>query len=189
METQVAGKEPNWDQVLDTYGAEEYTRQKHVWETQQGHLSAAREQQAAANAEANAAHQQAQADMKARESALLMDAIPELQDPKRAETFSADVSKYMETRGFKADEIGSTLENTLDHRFYLILQDAMKYGTLKAGEPATAKKVKKLPKVLKPNAKKGSGQLRSDNLAALSKNLRRSGSMDDAADVFKGLGI
>lgn len=189
LEAQVAGKEPDWEGIIDTYGADEYNRQRLAWDNQQKARTAAREQLEAARAQRDAEMQQATAERQADEQRKLINVMPELADATRAEAFVKDVSAYMGARGFAADEVGPTLDSILDHRIYPILQDAIKYHNLKSGEPEVKKKTKTLPKVLKANSPKGKGQIQRDKVTALSSKLRKTGRVDDAADIFKEMGL
>lgn len=81
--------------------------------------------------------------------------------------------------GFSVEELGSVI----DPRVVKALHKAYLYDQLKAGKTVTDKKVANLPKVSKPGgpAQKTVAQQQD---AALRKNLKKSGSLDDAAALF-----
>jgi hypothetical protein len=185
LEAQVSGQEPNWDHILDTYGSDEFLRQKNSWDQKQTALQAARQEREAAQAERTQAEQQQQAERAAEEQRKLFDAWPELADEEKSKPLVKDMTSYLQSVGFGADE----LSEMLDHRMYLVARDAMRYRALDSSKAETKKRVKGLPKVLKPNAPKGKQSVQRDKVSAMRQKLRKTGSMDDAADAFKALGI
>jgi len=113
----------------------------------------------------------------AREAAKLHEAWPEIRD-------KATQAKVMEAvKSYGIDE--DTLNSTHDHRFYLILRDAIAYREGRAKQTAAAKVVTAKPKIVSGAARqsgKSDGAAR-DAMARLSET----GSMDDAVRALRGL--
>lgn len=128
------------------------------------------------------ADQTAKAKAWAEEQRTLLKAkIPEWSDDtSRAKDF-ASILEYAKGYGITKDELDA-LE---DHRYALLIRDAWKYGELQKQKPATLKKVKAAPKLLKPG--KTQSREARDSLAAKDDmaKLRKSGRVNDAAAVLK----
>lgn len=98
--------------------------------------------------------------------------------------WNADTAKKLgaygvEKYGFKQEE----MQNVIDPRMVKVLHKAYLYDQLNNGKSVTQKKVQNLPKVSKPgNVSNKTLNKTQDN--DLRKNLRRSGSVDDAAALF-----
>lgn len=125
---------------------------------------------------------QAKAKAWAEEQRTLLKAkVPEWSDDTKRAQDRAAIAEYLKGYGVTDEEFGQ-LE---DHRFALIIRDAWKYGELKKQRPATLKKVKAAPKLLKP----GSKQSREARESLVAKNdmaqLARTGKVRDAATVLK----
>lgn len=185
LEAQVSGQEPDWNHVLDTYGSEEFLRQQQEWNNKQSALAAARAEKERVSAESSEAERQRQAEYAAEEQRRLFDAWPELADEASSKAQIEDMTKYLQAKGYTSEE----LAGMLDHRMYLVARDAMRFQAIDSAKPATKKKVKGLPKVLKPKATKGKQAIQQDKIQATRRKLRNSGSVDDAADVFKQFGL
>ena len=75
--------------------------------------------------------------------------IPEYSDPVKGVTFKNQMKNTLSEYGFNDQEIGSLA----DHRFLMVLRDAMEYKNLKS-KPVTNKKVTTAPKVVKSGTPK-----------------------------------
>ena len=100
--------------------------------------------------------------------------IPEYSDPVKGVTFKNQMKNTLSEYGFNDQEIGSLA----DHRFLMVLKDAMEYKNLKS-KPVTNKKVTTAPKVVKS----GTPKMEDSRRAAVKQKigrLRRSGKINDA---------
>ena len=80
--------------------------------------------------------------------------------------------------GFNDQEIGSLA----DHRFLMVLRDAMEYKNLKS-KPVTSKKVTTAPKVVKSGTPKTEDSRRAAVKQKIGR-LRRSGKINDAQSAI-----
>lgn len=100
--------------------------------------------------------------------------------PNWGDTLAKTLNQYaMDKLGFTAEELATIV----DPRVVKGMHKAYLYDQLKAGKTVTDKKVANLPKVSKPG---GPAQktIAQQNEATLRKNLKKSGSIDDAAALF-----
>ena len=104
--------------------------------------------------------------------------IPEYSDPVKGVTFKNQMKNSLSEYGFNDQEIGSLA----DHRFLMVLRDAMEYRNLKS-KPVTNKKVTTAPKVVKS----GTPKMEDSKRAAVKQKigrLRRSGKINDAQSAI-----
>ncbi len=104
--------------------------------------------------------------------------IPEYSDPVKGVTFKNQMKNSLSEYGFNDQEIGSLA----DHRFLMVLRDAMEYRNLKS-KPVTNKKVTTAPKVVKS----GTPKMEDSRRAAVKQKigrLRRSGKINDAQSAI-----
>ena len=104
--------------------------------------------------------------------------IPEYSDPVKGVTFKNQMKNTLSEYGFNDQEIGSLA----DHRFLMVLRDAMEYKNLKS-KPVTSKKVTTAPKVVKS----GTPKMEDSRRAAVKQKigrLRRSGKINDAQSAI-----
>ena len=104
--------------------------------------------------------------------------IPEYSDPVKGVTFKNQMKNSLSEYGFNDQEIGSLA----DHRFLMVLKDAMEYKNLKS-KPVTNKKVTTAPKVVKS----GTPKMEDSRRAAVKQKigrLRRSGKINDAQSAI-----
>ena len=83
--------------------------------------------------------------------------IPEYSDPNKADQFRTNMRTSLRSYGFSDQEIG----NLADHRFLMVIKDAMGYKSVKDKKPIVQKKVANAPKVIKSGVAKsnlGSGR-------------------------------
>ena len=139
-------------------------------------LSAIQQEQARAAEEARTAQQQAmqKAVKEARET--LQREIPTWSDQLYEDVLKSTMTHY----GFKADEVNGVV----DPRIVKLMHDASEFQKLKGSKSLVDKKVSQAPKVLKPSQ---GTNLKDDKTAKVRQNLKRSGSIEDAADYFKTL--
>jgi len=120
-----------------------------------------------AEAEARAAYEQA-------ERGKLHEAMPELQDPQKAQAFGKQIMQAAQEYGFSDEEIG----NIQSHRELLVLRDAMRYRALQKKGDIVKEKSKKARKPIKPGAKKV--VTKGQQYQKQRDKLRKSGTIDDA---------
>ena len=104
--------------------------------------------------------------------------IPEYSDPVKGVTFKNQMKNSLSEYGFNDQEIGSLA----DHRFLMVLKDAMEYKNLKS-KPVTNKKVTTAAKVVKS----GTPKMEDSRRAAVKQKigrLRRSGKINDAQSAI-----
>ena len=104
--------------------------------------------------------------------------IPEFSDPQKSTNFRNQMRSTLTDYGFTDQEIGSLA----DHRFLMVLRDAMGYKNIKS-KPVTAKKVTTAPKVVKS----GTPKMEDSKRAAVKQKigrLRRSGKINDAQSAI-----
>lgn len=137
-----------------------------------------------AERQASQAERNAQAKAWAEEQrALLKAKAPEWNDDTRRAQDRASMLEYLKGYGVTAEEF----DQVEDHRYQLIVRDAMKWAELQKQKPATLKKVKAAPKLLKPGTKQSR---ESRELLARKEGqakLRRTGKVNDAVSVFKNI--
>jgi hypothetical protein len=113
----------------------------------------------------------------------LPELIPEWQDAAVAKRESASIAEYLTTKaGMTATDLG----NLTDPRAIVIARNAWLYAELQKSKPAVQKKVAKAAPMTKPGA---STQQRgkSEGLKAARAQLRKTGSVRDAARAFEQL--
>lgn len=100
--------------------------------------------------------------------------IPEYSDPNKAVNFKNQMKQSLSEYGFNEQEIGSLA----DHRFLMVLRDAMGYKASKAA-PVTNKKVTTAPRVIKSGTPKMEDSKRATVKQKIGR-LRKSGKLNDA---------
>ena len=100
--------------------------------------------------------------------------IPEYSDPVKSVTFKNQMKQSLSEYGFNEQEIGSLA----DHRFLMVLRDAMGYKASKAA-PVSNKKVTTAPRVVKSGTPKMEDSKRASVKQKIGR-LRKSGKLNDA---------
>jgi hypothetical protein len=113
---------------------------------------------------------------------LAQERIPEFSDPKKSDSFKAGVKTMLRGYGFNDQEISSVA----DHRYLLILKDALAYRNIKDSKPIVQKKVSNAPKVIKAGVSKSDNSRREVVRNQISK-LRKSGRIQDAQSAILGM--
>ena len=106
-------------------------------------------------------------------------AIPELANPQKASEIKVKMRDTLSNYGFNDQEIGSLA----DHRFLLVLKDAMEYRNLKNAKPIVQKKVVNAPKVVKSGTAKTESSKRSVIQSKLGR-VKKSGKIQDAQSAI-----
>ena len=106
--------------------------------------------------------------------------IPEYSDPDKADLFRTNMRTTLRGYGFNDGEIGSLA----DHRFLMVLRDAMSYKSVQDKKPLAQKKVANAPKVVKAGvARSGTGSGR-ESIRSKIGQLKKTGHIKDAQNAL-----
>jgi hypothetical protein len=173
----------NLESILNEKGSEAFLAAKLKVDQKKellGHAKAEREKAALETREA----QRLQTETYLREqNNLLVQALPEIADAEKGPKLKASLRTYLQERGFSGQEMGQLV----DHRQVLVVRDAMRYRNLQKAKPSTVKKLKGLPKVVKPGAKPEKSDIARSKSVANLQRLKKSGSREDAALTIEGI--
>jgi len=114
---------------------------------------------------------------------LLTQKIPEFTDEQKGPRFKQQMRDYLGNIGFNDSEINSVY----DHRYVMLVKDAMSYRNLQKAKPGIKKKVANAPKVVKGGVAKSKGQANEEAKRQQLSKLRKSGQVKDAAAFFRNL--
>lgn len=117
-----------------------------------------------------------------QEHKLLLQALPEWTDEKKASTEREQLKSYLKSEGFSDQDIGTAA----DHRLIVMARKAMLFdqGTKKAD--VAKKKVKSLPKRVKPTSNsKSKVDVETEKQKKMRRSLRKTGKVQDAAALLK----
>ena len=109
--------------------------------------------------------------------------IPELSNPDKGPQFRKQMRDYLSSVGFNSQEIDSVY----DHRYVMLVRDAMSYRNLQKAKPQIKKKAVNAPKVVKSGVSKSKGQQQAEAKRQQLSKLRKSGQVRDAAKLFRSL--
>ena len=113
----------------------------------------------------------------------LVKKVPEFLDEQKAPRFKQQMRDYLSNVGFNDSEINSVY----DHRYVMLVKDAMSYRNLQKAKPQIAKKVANAPKVVKGGVAKSKGQADAEARRQQLSKLRKTGQVRDAAKFFRNL--
>jgi hypothetical protein len=170
----------NWDQLLES-DSQQYLIKRQQFGERQASLDA-QIQQATQQAQAYAEkQQQEQAQMSQqqlqKEEELLISALPSWSNVETRKAESAKVGEYLMNQGFNAEEVG----NITDHRLIVLAQKAMQSDKVAGDTDVALKKVKKAPKLIKPNARQTPNQAKAARTAKLMQKAKATGRPEDIA--------
>ena len=114
---------------------------------------------------------------------LLSQKIPEFMDEQKGPRFKQQMRDYLGNIGFNDTEINSVY----DHRYVMLVKDAMSYRNLQKAKPEIKKKVANAPKVVKGGVAKSKGQADAEAKRQQLSKLRKTGQVRDAAKFFRNL--
>ena len=114
---------------------------------------------------------------------LLSTKVPELLDDQKGPRFKQQMRDYLGNIGFNDSEINSVY----DHRYVMLVKDAMSYRNLQKAKPGIRKKVANAPKVVKGGVAKSKGQADAEVKRQQLSKLRKTGQVRDAAKFFRNL--
>jgi len=111
----------------------------------------------------------------------LLDKLPEWRSEKVAGDERQRIVSYLTTDdvGFSTDE----LQHAADHRLIVIARKAMLYDEQQGKVKVTEKKLKSIPKVMKPGSKQDGGQVSKKKVDSLRARLRNSKSTRDSLAI------
>ena len=109
--------------------------------------------------------------------------VPEMNHPEKGSEFKKQMKNYLSSVGFNNQEIDSVY----DHRYVLLVRDAMNYRNLQKAKPEIKKKVVNAPKVVRGGVSKSKGQQQAEVRRSQLSKLRKTGKVADAAKLFRSL--
>ena len=109
--------------------------------------------------------------------------LPELNHPEKGSQFKKQMRDYLSSQGFNAQEIDSVY----DHRYVMLVRDAMAYRNLQKAKPQIKKKAVNAPKVVKSGVSKSKGQQAAEAKRQQLSRLKKTGKVADAARIFRSL--
>ena len=109
--------------------------------------------------------------------------VPELSHPEKGPQFQKQMRDYLSSQGFNKQEIDSVY----DHRYVMLVRDAMSYRNLQKAKPQIKKKAVNAPKVVKGGVSKSKGQQAADAKRQQLSRLKKTGKVADAAKIFRSL--
>ena len=109
--------------------------------------------------------------------------VPEMNHPEKSSEFKKQMRNYLSSVGFNNQEIDSVY----DHRYVLLVKDAMNYRNLQTAKPEIKKKAVNAPKVVRGGVSKSKGQQQAEVRRQQLSKLRKTGKVADAAKLFRSL--
>ena len=109
--------------------------------------------------------------------------IPEYSDPNKADQFKTNMRSTLRGYGFNDGEIG----NLADHRFLMVIRDAMSYKSVKDKRPIAQKKVANAPKVVKAGVAKSSPSSGREQIRNKISRLKKTGHLREAQDAIRDM--
>ena len=109
--------------------------------------------------------------------------LPELNHPEKGTQFKKLMRDYLSSQGFNAQEIDSVY----DHRYVMLVRDAMAYRNLQKAKPQIKKKAVNAPIVVKSGVSKSKGQQAAEAKRQQLSRLKKTGKVADAARIFRSL--
>lgn len=116
-----------------------------------------------------------------KERSALLEKLPEWKDQKVAEQEKGKLVKYLKDLGYSEHDIMAAS----DHRLIVVARKAMLFDEGKGKVQAAKKRVRKVPKVVKPGTSKPESQVNQKRVNDARARLRESGSLEDAFGVLR----
>ena len=129
---------------------------------------------------ANEAYQKQYSEYLDAQRQLAAATIPEYSDPSKTDQFKTNIRTSLRSYGFNDNEI----ESLADHRFLMVIKDAMSYKSVQDKRPIAQKKVANAPKVVKAGVAKsdiGSGR---ENIRNKIGKLKKTGHIREAQSAL-----
>lgn len=106
---------------------------------------------------------------------------PDWSDPQKLPDAKGRLATYLVGQGFSPKEI----EDTLDHRNFLVAEKARLWDESQRKLQVTKKRIRTVPKVMKPGAGKEASTVNLEKVRQAQSQLRKSGRMDDALTALR----
>ena len=106
--------------------------------------------------------------------------IPEYSDPDKADQFRTNMRTSLRTYGFNDQEIG----NLADHRFLMVVKDAMSYKSVTDKRPIVQKKVANAPKVVRAGVAKSGSSSGREGIRNKISRLKKTGHLREAQSAL-----
>jgi len=129
---------------------------------------------------ANDAYQKQYSEYLDAQKQLAAAKIPEYSDPNKTDQFKTNMRSTLRGYGFNDSEIG----NVADHRFLMVIKDAMSYKSVKDKRPIAQKKVANAPRVIKSGVAKSSSSSGRDSIRNKIGQLKKTGHLKDAQNAL-----
>lgn len=168
-------------QKLSTESPETFNAKYVQFQQRNAELQDIAKQIAAEQAAAQAQQREAYESWLNEQRELMKAKIPEWSDDTRRSKDKADIQAYLSDYGISKEEF----EQIADHRYALVIRDALQWYKLQKSKPATLNKVKLAPKLLKPGSQQSKTASSRLSLNKSFDKLRASGKVRDAKDVLK----
>ncbi len=154
------------------------------WQARRDALQSALAEQDAIQRRSRAEQMQRLQGYASQQRALILEKIPELADPKTRSSLQAEMNDYLRSVGFSDQETGAWL----DHRYALVIRDALRYRKgQQAARAAAEKKVVNLPRVQRPGGGSSGTTARSAQDRAAMTRIARYGTTDQQAEALARL--
>jgi|TARA_R110001632_G_scaffold105394_1_gene214740 hypothetical protein len=106
--------------------------------------------------------------------------IPEFSDPNKSDHFKTNMRTTLRGYGFNDGEIG----NLADHRFLMVIKDAMSYKSQVDKKPIAQKKVANAPKVVKSGVARSNVSSGRESIRNKIGTLKKTGHLKDAQNAL-----
>lgn len=161
------------------------------WDAQQKQLAAVQQEITSAQTRQAKDKQQKLLDFMKTESEKFAEIVPEIADETQRTKLQSAAVSVLKDIGFKDEELGAFWNGEKDvsihdHRFQLLIRDAVKFR--EAQKQASAVKAKPLPPVQRPGVAKPAGTDKATQIQALEQQLSKSSGLTAirlAADITK----
>lgn len=176
-------QKPDFEKLKRELPPEQYAAKLEEWQGHQERLEQVEKQQAEVRArQEEFAKGEYQKRLQA-EQKLLVEKLPDLADPDKADSLRESLVEQAMHYGFSAQD----LEQVSDHRAFLMLHDAMQWRKQQAKAPQIKNKIEKVMEPNRPGAKKEPSDSRGAKYTEASTRLRQTGKLDDAANALTAL--
>jgi hypothetical protein len=175
--------QPDWDSLLRN-DPQEFTRQQWEWQKIGREYQAVLDQKQALEQQTHQERMTQMQQVEARERATLLTKLPEWKDSSQAEKEQKAIASYLsKTYGYTQD----TIDRIQDHREVIIARKAMLYDQLMDAAKNAKGKVRQLPpRTERPGITQAQTPQENTRANAM-RRLARTGSVDDAANVFSAI--
>lgn len=163
-----------------------YLRQQQAYQAWQQQVQRTQSEAMQLQAAQAAQQEQRMAELEREQARLLTEAIPDWEDATKARAGKAEVAQFLKAAGYTDAEI----QGVRDHRAVVMARKAMLYDQLQAKQQQqqqqATQKVQNLPP--KPPQRPGGGDVSpTDGRTRSMQSLKKTGSIEDAAQVFASM--